>query len=58
MVAVSPDLRQKYPANKVLEPLSVLLEGRGGGKADIAQAGGPRVSGLDQIKEAIEKVLL
>ncbi len=57
VVSVTDDLKDKYPANKVLEPIAELLGGRGGGKADIAQAGGPNVAAIDGLKDVIKNIL-
>lgn len=57
VVSVTKDLTAKYPANKVLQPLAELVGGRGGGKADRAQAGGADTSRLGEIAKQLEEVL-
>ena len=57
VVSVSKDLCQKYPANKILIPLAEAIEGRGGGRPDRAQAGGPNLEGVKTFKEKLKKAL-
>lgn len=57
VVTVTKDLVQKFPANKILAPLAELVGGRGGGKPDMAQAGGNNPSGIGQIKETLTRFL-
>jgi alanyl-tRNA synthetase len=40
LIAVTEDLKAQYPAGKLLEQLSAIAGVRGGGKPDLAQAGG------------------
>src|SRR5919201_80837 len=47
LVAVTPDLSKKYPAGNLVKELSKTLGGRGGGKAELAQAGGGDPAQLD-----------
>ncbi len=51
--ARSPELTTDM--NALVREACVLLEGRGGGRADLAQGGGPRVESLDQTIEAAAK---
>jgi alanyl-tRNA synthetase len=57
VVTVTTDLQQSYPAQKVLNPLAELIGGRGGGKADIAQAGGTKIDELDKIPTVIKNFI-
>ncbi|MBF0104704.1 MAG: alanine--tRNA ligase [Deltaproteobacteria bacterium] len=57
VVAVTGDLVIKYPANKILSPLATLINGRGGGKPDMAQAGGNNPSGISGIKDSLKEIL-
>ncbi len=52
LVMVSKDLTNKVHAGKLVGKLAVLVGGRGGGRPDMAQAGGPRLEALDQALEA------
>ena len=47
LVAVTPDLSKKYPAGNLVKELSKTLGGRGGGKPEMAQAGGGDPKQLD-----------
>ena len=47
LVAVTPDLSKKYPAGNLVKELSKTLGGRGGGKPELAQAGGGDPAQLD-----------
>ncbi|OGP23208.1 MAG: alanine--tRNA ligase [Deltaproteobacteria bacterium GWB2_55_19] len=51
LAAVTKDLAKKYSAGEIIKKLAPTVGGRGGGKEDLAQAGGPDPSG---IKDAIE----
>ena len=56
-VLVSADLIQKYNAGKLIQAAAPMIEGKGGGKPEQAQAGGPKVSGLDAALEHIVSLL-
>ena len=50
LVAVTKDLAgKKVHAGKLVGALAAHVDGRGGGRPDLAQAGGPKVSGLDAV---------
>ncbi|HLG20917.1 MAG TPA: DHHA1 domain-containing protein, partial [Bdellovibrionota bacterium] len=53
VVKVSKDLSGQYPAGKLIQSAAALLGGTGGGRPEMAQAGGPRVEG---IPEALIKI--
>jgi alanyl-tRNA synthetase len=48
LVARGPKAPKAADANQILQKLAPLIGGRGGGKPDMAQAGGTNPSGLDQ----------
>lgn len=50
---VTPDLADKYEAREIIKELSALVGGKGGGKKDMAEGGGPRAS---ELKNALSKV--
>ncbi len=54
---VTPDLTKKYPAQKLIQGVAKYVEGKGGGRADMAQAGGTKVEGLDQALEKIYGII-
>ncbi len=57
LCAVTPDLVQKYPAQKLVKEVAQFVGGTGGGRPDMAQAGGPRVEGLGQALERIYQLV-
>jgi alanyl-tRNA synthetase len=48
LCAVSAGLTGRYHAGKIVGKLAEVLGGRGGGKPELAQAGGPEASRLDE----------
>ncbi len=60
VVMVTPDLTSYFSADKIVRELAKLVEGSGGGRAEMAQAGGRKVENLDralgQSLEVIEKL--
>ncbi len=61
LVAVSSDLHGRIKAGEIIKPLAEIIGGRGGGRADLAQAGGSEVDSIDamlkEVPELIEKAL-
>ena len=53
LCAVTPDLTQRYPAQKLIQEIARMVGGTGGGRADMAQAGGTQTDGLPA---ALEKI--
>ena len=47
IVGVTPDLTDRYHAGNIIKGLSAIVGGRGGGKADLAQAGGSQPEKLE-----------
>ena len=60
VVGVTGNLSKKIPANQVAKILAPIIGGRGGGRADFAEAGGKEPEKIDQMllnaKSAIEDV--
>jgi alanyl-tRNA synthetase len=54
LAAVTKDLLKTYNAGEIIKKIAPMVGGRGGGKADFAQAGGARV---DKIEEALREAL-
>jgi len=50
---VTPDLTDTFHAGKIIKDLSALVDGRGGGRDDMAEGGGTKVS---ELKHALSKV--
>jgi alanyl-tRNA synthetase len=57
LVAIGPKAPKIYAANDILKELSPFIEGKGGGKPDMAQAGGTKAEGLQPALAAAEKLL-
>ena len=53
LVAVTPDLTSKIKAGDIIKNIAPIVGGTGGGRPDLAQAGGRDASKLD---EALAKV--
>jgi alanyl-tRNA synthetase len=59
VVAVTPDLTAKgLHAGKLIKELAAICGGGGGGKPELAQAGGKEPAKLDEALEAAERLLL
>ena len=57
LIAVGPGAPKTLSAADLLKELSPLIDGKGGGKSDMAQAGGTKVAGLaEALKKAAEAV--
>jgi alanyl-tRNA synthetase len=61
IVAVTPDLTRRLPASQIAARVGKALGGSGGGKADLAQAGGKSAAqlreGLTAAAEAVRDLL-
>jgi alanyl-tRNA synthetase len=53
LVAVTSDLAKRLNAGSLIREVAAIVGGRGGGRPDLAQAGGPDVAKLDAAVEAI-----
>jgi alanyl-tRNA synthetase len=53
LAVVTPDLTLRIKAGDIINKVATLVGGKGGGRADMAQAGGPMV---DKLSEAIKSV--
>jgi alanyl-tRNA synthetase len=53
LVGVTKDLSKRFHAGKIIKELALLIDGGGGGKPDMAQAGGNRP---EKLHEALRKV--
>ncbi len=47
LVAVTKDLAARFPAGELIKPLAVEIGGTGGGRPEMAQAGGKQIERLD-----------
>jgi alanyl-tRNA synthetase len=61
LTAVTKDLVERIPANVYIQKLAPIVGGKGGGKADLAQAGGKDPQKLDEALQraagALEELL-
>jgi len=59
LVATTPDLSSRFPAGELIKPLAVEIGGTGGGRPELAQAGGKNPAGLagalEKAFEVVEK---
>jgi alanyl-tRNA synthetase len=57
LVAVSKDLTAKLKAGELIKPLAEIVGGRGGGRPDLAQAGGTDLDKVEALLQAVPKQL-
>ena len=57
IVMVSKDLMKRFPAGQLIKEMATLIGGTGGGKPDLAQAGGKDVARLDAALEALYTII-
>jgi alanyl-tRNA synthetase len=57
LTAVTKDLVDRIPANSLIQKLAPIMGGKGGGKADLAQAGGKDAEKLDEALEGATEAL-
>jgi len=57
LVAVTPDLTGRIDAKKVIAQLAPIIGGGGGGRPDLAQAGGKLPDGLPELLERAPEIL-
>ena len=54
---VTKDLTNRFHAGNIAKKAATILGGSGGGRPDMAQAGGPEVGELDRALQSIEEFL-
>ena len=57
IVVVTKDLTDRYHAGKIIKEIAGVVGGRGGGRPDMAQAGGNQPQKLDQALEKAYEVV-
>jgi len=57
IVRTSPDLSKRVPAGSVIKELAPIIGGRGGGKPDMAEGGGPEPQKLSEALEASYQIV-
>ncbi len=58
LVAVTPDRTSQFNANEIIRQLVPLIDGRGGGKPDFAQAGGKNPAGIPALLEKAHEIVV
>jgi alanyl-tRNA synthetase len=57
LVAVSKDLTSRCKAGEIVRELAAIIGGSGGGKPELAQAGGPQIDRLDEALSAAGTII-
>jgi alanyl-tRNA synthetase len=57
LVAVTRDLTDRLPAGELVRDLGPIIGGGGGGRPDLAEAGGKDPSRLDEALQAVSAVV-
>jgi alanyl-tRNA synthetase len=57
LVAVGPKAPKTLNSNEILQKIAPAIGGRGGGKADMAQAGGTNPAGLETALEQARTIV-
>jgi alanyl-tRNA synthetase len=47
LLAVTQDLAERFPAGELIKPLATAIGGTGGGRPEMAQAGGKQTDRID-----------
>jgi len=58
VASVSKDLTKRVQAGKLVQEMAAIVGGKGGGRPDLAQGGGPNVSRLDEALARVESLIL
>ena len=56
-VGVTKDLTGKYHAGNIIKVIATIVGGSGGGRPDMAQAGGPQIDKLDEALKKAEELI-
>jgi len=57
IVYVGSALQEKYQAGTIVRELAAVVGGKGGGRPELAQAGGPQAENLDQALAKVRELL-
>jgi alanyl-tRNA synthetase len=57
LTAVTHDLTGQFHAGKIINKLAAIVGGGGGGRPDMAQAGGPNPENLDNAMKAVVDIV-
>jgi len=55
ITVVTKNITDRFKADKIIKEIATIVDGRGGGRADMAQAGGTKI---EKINEALDSVLM
>jgi alanyl-tRNA synthetase len=58
VVSVFKDLTEKFNANIIIGKIAPMINGKGGGRSDFAQAGGESIADLEGLKDKIGRALI
>ncbi|PCH57647.1 MAG: alanine--tRNA ligase [Legionellales bacterium] len=58
VTGITRDIQNTYGANELIKFLAPKINGKGGGRADFAQAGGSDVNGLEGCLDSVEKWII
>ena len=57
VTSVSKDLTQRFQAGKIMQEIAPIVGGKGGGRPDLAQGGGPDVARLDEALKRVDTII-
>ena len=57
LAAVTRDLTDRYSAGEIIKKLAPVIGGKGGGKSDMAQAGGSEPANINKAIEELYKII-
>ena len=57
LVIVTPDLQDRFQAGNIVKAMAQAVGGGGGGRPDMAQAGGPKPENLDQALAKVREIV-
>jgi len=57
VAAVSSDLTKRLDAGKIVKAAAAIVEGTGGGRKDLAEAGGKNPAKLDEALQAVPAII-
>jgi len=57
VVSVFKDLTEKFNANIIIKKVAPMINGKGGGRNDFAQAGGEMIADLEGLKDKISRII-
>jgi len=55
IAGVAKPISKKFPAGKLMQEMAALVGGKGGGRPDMAQGGGPEVDKLEKTLESVQQ---